>query len=116
MNEADLSFARLNRAVLQGVHARKVMFLQTDLLSADFTNGQLDGSTFSQANLTRTAFTGASLRGVLFIQSDVSAARFDNADVEGADFTRAIGFSESLLRTARNSAKALRPLRLEAKK
>jgi uncharacterized protein YjbI with pentapeptide repeats len=116
INEADLSFARLNQAILRRVHAKGVVFLQTDLSNADFANSRLDGSTFSQANLTRTAFTGASLRGVRFTQSDVSVATFDNADVEGADFTRAIGFSESLLRKARNSAKALVPLRLEAKK
>lgn len=116
MNNVDLSFARLSGAVVRRARLENVTFLQTDLSGTDFSDATLDGSYFSQADLDRTDFTRSSLRGVRFIQSDVSTAIFDHADVEGADFTRALGFSRSLLRTARNSEHALVPQPKEAMK
>ncbi len=109
MDGVDLSFARLGGAVIRHAHLENVTFLQTDLSATDFSDAILDGSYFSQAFLDSTDFTRSSLRGVRFVQTDVSTANFDQADIEGADFTRALGFSRSLLRTARNSEHALIP-------
>ncbi len=109
MDGVDLSFARLGGAVVRHAHLENVTFLQTDLSATDFSYAILDGSYFSQAFLDSTDFTHSSLRGVRFVQTDVSTANFDQADIEGADFTRALGFSRSLLRTARNSEHALIP-------
>lgn len=109
MNGADFSFAKLTRSVLQKASATNAKFLQTDLTNTDFTGARLDSSLFNQAILFKTDFTNSSLRGVRFLQCDVSSAMFNNADVESADFSHAFGFSEQLLRTARNPKKAIVP-------
>ena len=109
LNNADFSFAHLNKAVFRQASLKNVIFLQSNLTDAEFTAAKLDGSVFRQAILVDTDFTYSSLRGARFEQSDVSRAKFDDADVDGADFTHAIGFSETLLVNAINSAQAILP-------
>lgn len=109
MHKADMSFARMDGAVLRKVKAQNVTFTQTVLSDADFTGALLDGAKFTQATLHNTIFARASLRGAVFVQTDVSSASFQEANVDGADFTLATGFSESTLITARNADKAHRP-------
>ncbi len=109
MDSVDFSFAQLNGAIIRNAQLSNSKFIQADLTTTNLAGSTLDGSTFSQAILNNTDFTRSSLRNVSFLQSDVSTAIFDFADVKGADFTRAIGFSNSILKTALNSDLALIP-------
>jgi uncharacterized protein YjbI with pentapeptide repeats len=99
--ESNLSFSRLNEAVLRETMARKTVLIGIQGKNLRFVGGDFSSADFSGSNLESCEFRGvfapfadfrkANLSGCRFIRSYLAGAKWDGANLDRAQFVESFG-------------------------
>ena len=75
------------RADLRGINLRDIVFSNSDLITANFTEANFDGFViFRDCDLTSADFTGAEMNGTQFSGSKLVGACFTGAELTRSKF------------------------------
>jgi len=100
MIDANLSGANFDGANLAGAQLNNAILAKGSFRYTNFSGAQLQGADMRGANFTNAWFNWAWLGGAKLDGANFTNAHMIGAQLQGADLSKAIGLTESQLRTA----------------
>jgi uncharacterized protein YjbI with pentapeptide repeats len=100
MIDANLSGAQFDGSNMAGAQLNNANLSAASFVSTNFSGAQLQGADMRGANFTNAWFNWAWFAGAKLDGANFTDAKMIGAQLQGADLSRAIGLTEVQLRTA----------------